>query len=259
MGKKIDRIAGLILGTFCSYAYYMAMLKHPWIALALTGLTMLALRRITKTLCRMKEKFGRQSARARRQSARRRVEGWITAEEHEAAGDIAHLLARAYPEEIAAVNASPVYRKTGKRIPMLFLPRRTPLCEDDILSAWKMHRGREHVLLISTAPSGNLPRKAHLSHPRVITIDGDMLEKLAARHLETIAPAPQPAPRQKRMLPPLSRFTDRKKAPRYLMYGALMFICYLLIGQHAYLAAAITMLFLAGAGFHRAAAPERLL
>jgi len=257
MGKKIDKLAGILFGTLCSHAYYMTMTKNLWLSLILTSVTMVALRRILKTVLRVRKSAGKRSLRARRQRAQKKMDTWLTAEESAASCDIAHLLSLAYPEEIAFINASAVHRRTGKAIPLVFLPRRTPLGDDDVLSAWKAHRGCDYVILASTAPAGSITCAGRLASPRVIIADRNLLEKLSVRHPEVLPDEPELS--KERARPSLARLTDKKKAPRYLTYGALMFVFYLLLGAHAYLGAACIMLFLAGAGFHSAAAPERLL
>ena len=61
-----------------------------------------------------------------------------------------------------------------------------------------------------------------LSGPRVAVVDRELLEKLAARHLPVIEPKRAPRVARPRLRGLATRFTDRKKAPRYLLYGALM-------------------------------------
>ena len=98
-----------------------------------------------------------------------------------------------------------------------------------------------------------------MSGPRVAVVDRELLEKLAARHLPVIEPKRAPRVARPRLRGLATRFTDRKKAPRYLLYGALMLAFYWLLGARAYLAAALFMLLLAGLGLRTASAPEKLL
>lgn len=259
MGKRIDALVAVALGAFAAYLFFLAATGRPILALALAGLCMLALRRVLKTAARRMERLRKRGARARKRCAKRRVEGWLVASEAEARSDIVHLLAQAYPGEIAAVNGQLIRRDTGALVPLVLLQRRAPLLGDDVLAAWRAHRGAESAVLVSTAPAGNDARMPSLSGPRVAVVDRELLEKLAARHLPVIEPKRAPRTARPRLRELATRFTDRKKAPRYLLYGALMLAFYWLLGARAYLAAALFMLLLAGLGLRTASAPEKLL
>lgn len=259
MGKRIDALVAVALGAFAAYLFFLAATGRPILALALAGLCMLALRRVLKTAARRMERLRKRGARARKRCAKRRVEGWLVASEAEARSDIVHLLAQAYPGEIAAVNGQLIRRDTGALVPLVLLQRRAPLLCDDVLAAWRAHRGAESAILASTAPAGHDARMPSLSGPRVAVVDRELLEKLAARHLPVIEPKRAPRTARPRLRGLVTRFTDRKKAPRYLLYGALMLAFYWLLGARAYLAAALFMLLLAGLGLRTASAPEKLL
>lgn len=259
MGKRMDSLVAVALGAFAAYLFFLAATGRPLLALALAGLCMLALRRVLKTAARWMERLRKRGARARKRCAKRRVEGWLVASEAEARSDIVHLLAQAYPGEIAAVNGQLIRRDTGALVPLVLLQRRAPVLCDDVLAAWRAHRGAESAVLVSTAPAGNDARMPSLSGPRVAVVDRDLLEKLAARHLPVIEPKRAPRVARPRLRELATRFTDRKKAPRYLLYGALMLAFYWLLGARAYLAAALFMLLLAGLGLRTASAPEKLL
>ena len=259
MGKKIDALVAVLLGTLAAYGFFLAATGRPYLALALAGVCMLALRRVMRTCSRAAARLRQSGARARRRCAKHRVEGWLLAREEDACSDIVHLLAQAYPAEISAVNGKLIRRDTGALVPLVFLPRRAPILADDVLSVWKAHRGAESAILVSTAPLGSGMRIPPLSGPRVAVVGCELLEKLAAKHLPVIAPTRAPSERESRVRGLLRRYTDRKKAPRYMLYGALMLAIYLLLGTRAYLAAALFLLLLAGLGLRRAGAPDKLL
>ena len=113
MGKRMDSLVAVALGAFAAYLFFLAATGRPLLALALAGLCMLALRRVLKTAARWMERLRKRGARARKRCAKRRVEGWLVASEAEARSDIVHLLAQAYPGEIAAVNGQLIRRDTG--------------------------------------------------------------------------------------------------------------------------------------------------
>ena len=141
MGKRMDSLVAVALGAFAAYLFFLAATGRPLLALALAGLCMLALRRVLKTAARWMERLRKRGARARKRCAKRRVEGWLVASEAEARSDIVHLLAQAYPGEIAAVNGQLIRRDTGALVPLVLLQRRAPLLVDDVLAAWRAHRG----------------------------------------------------------------------------------------------------------------------
>lgn len=80
-------------------------------------------------------------------------------------------------------------------------------------------------------------------------VDRELLEKLAARPFAVIEPKRAPRTARPRLHGLVTRLTDRKKAPRYLLYGALMLAFYWLLGARAYLGGRAVHAAARGAGF----------
>lgn len=237
MGKKIDRAALLALAALGLYLGFVSAFGNIWLAAACALCALLLLRKLLSPLA------GRLPKReARRGRARAEVERWALLDKDAAEAEARALLEKAYPGQAAEAE-------------MLFLPRHPqgpPLNLNAVLDAWR-GRGGEKLLLITTARADAAAHAcaAKLAHPAVRLIDG---ERLCALLAAFPPPKREEAPARRRLRIAVSR----ERAPRRLLFGLLLLLMYLLLGNPLYLGAALLTLFLAAMGWKKPPVPRRL-
>lgn len=237
MGKKIDRAALLALAALGLYLGFVSAFGSIWLAAACALCALLLLRKLLSPLA------GRLPKReARRGRARAEVERWALLDKDAAEAEARALLEKAYPGQAAEAE-------------MLFLPRHPqgpPLNLNAVLDAWR-GRGGEKLLLITTARADAAAHAcaAKLAHPAVRLIDG---ERLCALLAAFPPPKREEAPARRRLRIAVSR----ERAPRRLLFGLLLLLMYLLLGNPLYLGAALLTLFLAAMGWKKPPVPRRL-
>ena len=237
MGKKIDRAALHALAALGLDLGFVSAFGSIWLAAACALCTLLLLRKLLSPLA------GRLPKReARRGRARAEVERWALLDKDAAEAEARALLEKAYPGQAAEAE-------------LLFLPRHPqgpPLNLNAVLDAWR-GRGGEKLLLITTARADAAAHAcaAKLAHPAVRLIDG---ERLCALLTAFPPPKREEAPARRRLRIAVSR----ERAPRRLLFGLLLLLMYLLLGNPLYLGAALLTLFLAAMGWKKPPVPRRL-
>ena len=238
MGKTIDRAALHVLSALGLYLCFVSALGHVWLA---AGCALAALLLLRKLLMPLAGRLPKREAKKGR--ARAEVERWALLEANAAEAEARALLEKAYPGQAAEAE-------------VVFLPRHPqgpPLDVNAVLDVWR-GRGGEKLLLMTTAraDAAAFSCAAKLAHPAVCLIDGARLEALL-----TSFPPPERA-KEKRPRRRMRIAVSRERAPRRLLFGLLLLVMYLLLGNALYLGAALVTLMLAALGWKKPPVPRRL-
>ena len=238
MGKTIDRAALHVLAALGLYLCFVSALGSVWLA---AGCALAALLLLRKLLMPLAGRLPKREAKKGR--ARAEVERWAMLEANAAETEARALLEKAYPGQAAEAD-------------VVFLPRHPqgpPLDINAVLDVWR-GRGGKKLLLMTTAraDAAAFSCAAKLAHPAVCLIDGARLEALL-----TSFPPPE-REEEKRPRRRLRIAVSRERAPRRLLFGLLLLVMYLLLGNALYLGAALMTLLLAVLGWKKPPVPRRL-
>lgn len=240
MGRKIDRIAISAVLAAGLYLFYAAAFRSILAAIALALASMLLIHKALSGL------LGRSRSKERlRERARSALSGWALLAEAEVEARVRALLDRAYPGEADGAEIAAVVR----------YPEGQPLTVDALLEAWK-GRSCEKLIVAATVPADPHAQAyaRSLKNPGVRLIDGQQLQELLMKFPPAAEETAQPAPRRRRWRVPISR----ERAPRKLLFGAMLLAMYMLMGNILYLAAALLSLLFAGLGFRKRPVPKKL-
>ena len=237
MGRRIDLIALNALAAAALYLFFTAALESIWAGALCAFCAMLLLRRVLGALT------GRLPQRKRlRARARAALDAWAKLPADEALLKARSLLEKAYPRQLEGVRLIGAQR----------CPPGPAMDVNALLALW---RGRleERLAIVCTsrADAAALSYARTLSRPAVRLIDAPQLISL----LEKYPDAQEEAPRARRRL---QLSASRERAPRRLLFGALLLGMYLLLGNPLYLAAALATLFLSAMGWKKPPVPRRL-
>ena len=237
MGKKIDRAALHVLAALTLYLVFAAAFRNIWAAAACALCAMLCLRRVLSGLT------GRLPQREkRRERARAEVERWALLDAATAEKEARALLEKAYPGQLEGAEMAVALRH----------PQGPPLDASVLLDIWR-GRADGRLIIVSTARADAAAHACagKLAHPAVCLIDaarlGTLLEKFPP-------PREKSAPSRRR----LHISVSRERAPRRLLFGLLLLLMYLLLGNPLYLGASLLTLFLAALGWKKPPVPRRL-
>ena len=237
MGKTIDRAALHVLAALGLYLCFVSALGNIWLA---AGCALAALLLLRKLLMPLAGRLPKREAKKGR--ARAEVERWAMLEANAAEAEARALLEKAYPGQAAEAD-------------VVFLPRHPqgpPLDINAVLDVWR-GRGGKKLLLVTTARADAAAHAcaAKLAHPAVCLIDGGRLCAL-------LTAFPPPKREEKPARGRLRVAVSRERAPRRLLFGLLLLLMYLLLGNPLYLGAALVTLFLAALGWKKPPVPRRL-
>lgn len=247
MAKRIDRIVLMALGAFAFFSFYMGAYENEWAAGILAFLSVVLARRFLQG-CRW------NGRRVKRNKAQKQAEATLLrwAIEGDGMDEARALLKAAYPGEDCGAVAVVARHPHGR-----------PLDAEDVLDAWRKHRGEQRLTLLSTVPAGTeaMNTATERKYPSIALLDGERLRALLARF--PIAGSEE-EPREQEQAPAgggrkrIRVVADRKSVPRHGLLSAMLLAMYFVLGNPLYLAVALVLAMLAGIGLRKAAAPRRL-
>ena len=249
MAKRFDGLALVLLGGFAFFSFYMGAFHREWLAgalaLASVALASWFIRGLTGRMRAARGMSRKQAALC----ARRTLLRWAM-DESAASREAAALLEHAYPGE------------NGYETAFLFRhPDGHPLDSEDVLAAWRQHRGANRLLVLSTCPADRAAASAagELREPTTVLLDKEKVVSLLMKHPCKEDEAGREERRKAAGKLQFSRgIVDRKKTPRQGMMAIVMLGMYFLLNRPVYLVMALSFGFLAGAGLKRPGAPARL-
>lgn len=236
MGKRIDRAALHVAAALALYLFFAAAFRNVWAAAACALCAMLCLRRALSGLT------GRLPQREKRRArARAEVERWALLDIQAAEKEARALLEKAYPGQTEGAEFVMALRH----------PQGPTLDISALLDLWR-GRADGRLIVVTTARADPAAHAcaAKLTQPAVCLVDAERLCALLGK----FPPAASEAPPRRRLRIAVSR----ERAPRRLLFGLLLLLMYLLLGNPLYLGASLLTLLLAALGWKKPPVPRRL-
>ena len=237
MGKRIDRAALHVVAALALYLFFAAAFRNIWAAAACALCAMLCLRHALSGLT------GRLPQREKRRArALAEVERWALLDMQAAEKEARALLEKAYPGQTEGAEIVMALRH----------PQGPPLDISALLDLWR-GRADGRLIVVATARADPAARAcaAKLTHPAVCLVDVERLCALLSKFPPAASEAPPPRRR-------LRIAVSRDRAPRRLLFGLLLLLMYLLLGNPLYLGASLLTLLLAALGWKKPPVPRRL-
>ena len=252
MGKKIDAFVLTLAAAGALYIYFRGAFQSKIAALLLALVCCFILTKLVRRVAAILAKGKFIQKRRVRRCAGGAVMELACRDAGEAREQLVELLRASYAGECSDTLS----------VELIQLHPSTKLPQDRLFDAWRSHRGEERIAVCATCAADADCRilASSLRAPRVALIDSGNLAQLIAEHPDgfTCADA-APAKRLRLRLSRVSSLLiNRKNAPRGLLFTLAMVFMYVLSANVLYLIAAMVLLFLVLASFHRAPRPAKL-